>query len=178
MRESNEISYDRTKATRLYREHTCWPELGGALEASSASQSAPGVPDFRDCRRNSGCRHFPDFYRASARDLAAAGDGDTCWRWSIQACPHGRGGRPILPTPVVAAIKGLPDTFWPFPLENRKWPESSLLRLLSQTAPDHDPESILRVPHAFYMQSNQSDSPQYTSMSTDPWCMPAVKIPP
>ena len=125
MRESNEISYDHTKAMRLDREHTCWPELGGALEASSASQSAPRVPDFRDCRRNSGCRHFPDFYRASARDLAAAGDGDTCWRWSIQACPHGRGGRPILPTPVVAAIKGHPDTFWPFP--PRKWLESTAI---------------------------------------------------
>ena len=125
MRASNEISYDHTKAMRLDREHTCWPELGGALEAPSASQSAPRVPDFRDCRRNSGCRHFPDFYRASARDLAAAGDGDTCWRWLIQACPHGRGGRPILPTPVVAAIKGHPDTFWPFP--PRKWLESTAI---------------------------------------------------
>ena len=84
-------------------------------EASSPSQSAPRVPDFQDCRRNSGVSSRMGSYRASARDLAAGGGRSRSWRWSIQACPHGRGGRPILPTPVVAAIKGLPDTFWPFP---------------------------------------------------------------
>ena len=38
---------------------------------------------------------------------------------------------------------------------------------MSQTAPDHDPQRACCMPHAFYMQSNQSDSPHY--MSIDPW---------
>ena len=101
--ESEYLSCDNTARIVPYRSGRCCPSPHLHLSRR------PGCRTFEIVAGTPGCRHewAPTGPLRGISQQPVTGVRGTCWRWSIQACPHGRGGRPILPTPVVAAIKGL-----------------------------------------------------------------------